>query len=641
MLRDRITYRFAKNYPLTHLKDKIDKILTECQMEEFTSDINNILELYNIQQYIDNLSEDVGAETGEIEIYKMQLGKIKGVLGRYFATISGENFETKIISLDYDYVADFWSLMCYYKRIDKITADAFASYLENNPKHIADILSQKELVITFCERIFAHLLAYIASVGVIISYLLEKRNGGEKTLYIEGIFSTDQLRTLFEAYVNSDQPNTNMLKLLRISQNDKNIGLDDEIRLMAKRKEETIGEEFLKTANCFSYGAKVSFAEMEEVKSCIIDEEGPTLTYDKKWIQENLDYPTVLNNFIYLFEYTDLSFRSNFPNTQNKKFSFTDIFTVKGKKSYNVEFTYDMLRHVYSMQMIGYCGELQREGIAIENVIKWFFEEYLKNEFSVEGFVYNASTKGTSFLEKCKNIASEIESVLKQYRLYCKYGKIDRELLEMSSEHVVFSEFQSMQSRKYLYAKSEETKICMHLLFGDQILTCTKDEKYIEYDSLFDTLMNNADVRLDEFELEVQQESLKRLIDFGVVSVSDGILQLEKKKTAVLKSLYDKEVVCYNYCANHLDVIEEMIASGDLSEGKTLFSIPEQQYMNYILNKAEFSDGLDLRNKYSHGTSSNNESENYQHYIEFLKIIVLIMIKINEEFCLTNPEQNC
>ena len=98
----------------------------------------------------------------------------------------------------------------------------------------------------------------------------------------------------------------------------------------------------------------------------------------------------------------------------------------------------------------------------------------------------------------------------------------------------------------------------------------------------------------------------------------------------------------YNYSIRHWCLrtigLEEMIVSGDLSEGKTLFSIPEQKYMNYILNKSEFSDGLDLRNKYVHGTSPNDEKENHQNYIEFLKIMILIVIKINEEFCLSNPE---
>ena len=81
-----------------------------------------------------------------------------------------------------------------------------------------------------------------------------------------------------------------------------------------------------------------------------------------------------------------------------------------------------------------------------------------------------------------------------------------------------------------------------------------------------------------------------------------------------------------------------VIASGDLCEGKTLFSIPEQQYLDFILNKSAYSDGLDLRNKYSHGTTSTNEAKHHENYLEFLKIMVLIIIKINEEFCLKFPK---
>lgn len=244
MLKDRILYRFTKHYPLSYIKDRIGRVLDECQTEEFVSDINNILELYNIQQYIDNLSENAGIEPGEVYTYKTELGKIKGVLGRYFATISGENIEEIVKSLERDYVVDFWSLVCYYRRLDKIAEDAFTTYLENSPRHISDVLSQKEIVTTYHKCIFTHLLFHIESVEVIISSLLERKPDEERALYIEGVFSPDQLHTLLEAYVNSDQPNINMLKLLRISQNDAKIGLDDEIRLMAKRREETIGEDF-------------------------------------------------------------------------------------------------------------------------------------------------------------------------------------------------------------------------------------------------------------------------------------------------------------------------------------------------------------------------------------------------------------
>ena len=65
-----------------------------------------------------------------------------------------------------------------------------------------------------------------------------------------------------------------------------------------------------------------------------------------------------------------------------------------------------------------------------------------------------------------------------------------------------------------------------------------------------------------------------------------------------------------------------------------LFSKPEQDYLNYKLNKASYSNGLDLRNKYAHSTYTKNENTQYVDYINLLKIMILIITKINEEFCL-------
>ena len=61
--------------------------------------------------------------------------------------------------------------------------------------------------------------------------------------------------------------------------------------------------------------------------------------------------------------------------------------------------------------------------------------------------------------------------------------------------------------------------------------------------------------------------------------------------------------------------------------------------MNYQLNKAKFSNGRDLRNKYAHSTYPSDENEQMHDYIELLKIMVLVIIKINEEFCLLADEK--
>ena len=75
------------------------------------------------------------------------------------------------------------------------------------------------------------------------------------------------------------------------------------------------------------------------------------------------------------------------------------------------------------------------------------------------------------------------------------------------------------------------------------------------------------------------------------------------------------------------------VQSGDLAVESSLFSQPETDYLNYMLNKSQFSDGLDLRNKYAHSTYSANENEQKHDYIQLLKLMVLIITKMNEEFC--------
>ena len=64
------------------------------------------------------------------------------------------------------------------------------------------------------------------------------------------------------------------------------------------------------------------------------------------------------------------------------------------------------------------------------------------------------------------------------------------------------------------------------------------------------------------------------------------------------------------------EMIHDMCDEGKIVIEDSLFTRPEQKYLNYILNKNEFSDGFDLRNKYSHGTTSLEESEHLADYLE-------------------------
>ena len=53
-----------------------------------------------------------------------------------------------------------------------------------------------------------------------------------------------------------------------------------------------------------------------------------------------------------------------------------------------------------------------------------------------------------------------------------------------------------------------------------------------------------------------------------------------------------------------------------------------------MLNNAKYENGPALRNNYIHGTHSLDSQKHENDYYELLKIMVMIIIKINEEFCI-------
>ena len=202
----------------------------------------------------------------------------------------------------------------------------------------------------------------------------------------------------------------------------------------------------------------------------------------------------------------------------------------------------------------------------------------------------------------------------------------------MSSGHIVFSELLGVMKNKYAYAASKEICAEMQYLFSDQSIMSYTEKTKDKYQTLPQLLLSEQ-MKRDDFE-KYQRGYLDWLIERSAITSSeDGFLSLNKSRALILNDLYNNEVICPRYYDKDLYTqIELLVDAGDLCYGNTLFSKPEQEYLNYVLNKKEFSNGLDLRNRYSHDTCSQDEATQHQDYLELLKIMVLIIIKINEEF---------
>lgn len=603
--------------------------------------INTVLELYNIKQFFD-AGFKLEYWTDEILAgFRSKCKLIPEILGKFCRSINDTNLELLCKEVNLNYTDDFWSLICDYKVYQRIGADSLKQLMDSDERVVWHILRHRILVIFFGQAVAEHLTNNHCTAEELISHFLAAHERTDIQMYFPAEFTQEMRDKVLSDFVDQEDGNINSLRLLEQAQSTKEFPVSDRLKLKARRTCDALQEKLFADSAGMSYGAQVSFKSIPDGSVELSYKDNVLCTaYSHEWIKENQDFPTLLNNFIHLFEYVDREHRCAFIALKSELDVFERHFGVKGKKDYQTGIAFNVKRMHSLLQMTAYQQELQQFGIRLEDLFKWFFEVYLKEEFSVQGFTYSPPSEGTTYAEKCKLLAIAIDGVLKQYRLFCEDGYVDRELLEMSSGHIVFGDLSSMRERKYAYSASNDLLLEQHLLYSDQSMMSYTEKTGSKYRTLPQLLMLERMTKEDF--AHYQQRNMDWLIARSTVSISDdGCLRINKIRAYILKDLFTNEVICPAYYDPVLkQQVEELVSAGDLKYENTLFSKPEQDYLNYVLNKSEFSNGLDLRNRYSHDTCSLDEKTQSRDYLELLKIMVFIIIKINEEFCINNPMQD-
>ena len=128
----------------------------------------------------------------------------------------------------------------------------------------------------------------------------------------------------------------------------------------------------------------------------------------------------------------------------------------------------------------------------------------------------------------------------------------------------------------------------------------------------------------------IEENKLIQITSEGKIALRDI------KRVSLLYDLYQHDVINISHYANGIDpIIKEWENAGIIYVGNTLFSEPEVDYLNYLLNRSEYDNGLELRNRYAHGVLQidPDESVHKQNYFILLRVMVLLAIKINDELC--------
>jgi hypothetical protein len=154
-------------------------------------------------------------------------------------------------------------------------------------------------------------------------------------------------------------------------------------------------------------------------------------------------------------------------------------------------------------------------------------------------------------------------------------------------------------------------------------------------------LLVQNQVSYTDFE-DYQKPSVDHLIKLGVLEDTGTRVQIANTdQFLVLRSLFATQAATYHHLspAGRAQV-DSMAARGWVTRRASLLSEAEASYFNYYLNKAEFSNGPELRNKYLHGSqaTADGEDEHFRTYITALRLIIALVIKLNDDFCLAAAE---
>lgn len=614
-----------------------ERVIKEHQAGKEVEDINDIIELYNVKKYFDMKIYLTDWTAHDVDHYENIAKSFLGIVARFFKSMINENFISLYVDVDLFYKSDFWELIEKFNVYKSITEERFGEILHTTKVSLYELLKYKHITEHFGSVIRNYMLDEVSSAEILLHKYELKHFREKDPIHFPKELSTADKETIISRYIDSEDPNINYLRLIsNIQSNKDRLEISPKTLLKAKRRVEVQEKEFFKENSGMVMETTVSFSKSQDEES-ILTMEGQSIaaTYSTKWLENNDDYPTLLNNFIYLFEFVDHQMRCTLVNKHNEMGVFERLLT-SSQNAYMKGIAFERKNILSLLQMVGYYNQLFSRGIRLEEVIEWFFEEYLATELDAHNFKVTMPSANSTFLEKCTNIMPALESVLKQFSLFVQEGQIDFDLLEIRSEHLIYKNIPSLVERKYVYGEGEEFNNATFLLFSDQSGLGYYDKEERTYDNFFEMIRSER-IKLSDF-TDFNIPKINWLLDHKYVATDKegNVIFNDLVLIMILHDLYFNEVVGYwKYPESGRKIINELEDKKVVILESSLLSRPEQEYFNYTLNKSQFNNGLDLRNKYSHTQpkSSDDEKMHNQNYMVFVRLFIVSLIKINDDIC--------
>lgn len=606
--------------PLTDLAvpvyiENANILLSQIAKKGFSLDINDVVSIFNILRYLDDgLEKQLNYPDRE---------SLKSMIVE-FCQSHGHNHILNFFSQLSRWIEnDFWRFFVSFGLEKKLKEEDFNTFLSHQQPNIHPILIQKSLHQKFRQSLREYFLSNVKNVH----YFIDEK---DKQYLPPDITPQDKL-SLISAYIDSDSPSLKYLEILA-----KFKDIPPRMRLVVQKRAKDVTSQVLSSSNTFKFGIEVSYTEQTEAVHIELEDNVAKYSYNLNWFRLNSDNATLLNNFIHLFDYVDEQGRLTLCFQMSEQGVFERTITTQRADWYPESIAFRQKNDTALIQLQSYSNLLNSFDTSVEKLINWFFRDYLRNEFEISDFQSDIPEGERPFIEKCKLLASEFERILRQFQLYVEDGHIDHDLIAIETNPFPLSDTGSFLKQKYCYLQSEDGERAIYYFYSDQCMFSYDSKAEKSYET-FANRLAQMNLGKDDFE-EYQKPDLDWLIQQGYLRFEEEDLVIANvHKIILLGEIYRNGCLCYNtYQGVRKDALDAMIENGTLQLKSSLFSESEAAYIDYHLNKRKYINSLDLRNKYTHGSYFGAEIGDREHelnYFQMLKIMICIVLKINDELC--------
>lgn len=599
--------------------------------------INDLLELYNIQSYFKNNHRLPTWSDEQYQKYKTIVSSFWELIKNFFLSIENSNFTQIFIEINFQYTHNFWELFSKLNIFKKIDSSLISALLESKKHIFQEVLHNQELVNYYSKIILEHFEKNPETAEIILSYYEENSFREKKKIYIPKIFSFDKIEILINQYISLSEPNLNYINLIVNSQN---LKLDYKTKFRASKKEREITKSFFKENSGISYGVEIGISgKQSEPKLLKYNKVNNRLiyTYSENYLDNTRDFFSIFKNFIFLFEYVNFQGCMNLVQ-RNCEIDTMDRIFMRSKGEFLKYIKFNQKELLSNGQFAIYKYYLKNNNIDIEDIISLVVTETLQKVYGIGKLKISLPSKETEFFEKVRILAPELEFLLKQYNAFIEEGEIDFEFLRFNSSPIYLSKLKSKVATKYVYAKGENINRIKYGLFSTHSSLTYIEPFKNKYNHLYELLLKE-NITYDLFE-GFQQREIDYLLEKKIIFFDiHNFIRVDRIMSLIFSSFYYQEVISFwHFPLEVQNILIELEKQNEVEFENCLFTREEIRYLNYNLNKKEFSNGLDLRNKYIHGSNSESKDVQENDYNVLLKIFILILIKIEDDILLSKRE---